>query len=569
LLHDTYDGGDGLYGSGTTIIGQSCIVGTGDTSIKYYSQDGTTLTAVDNWWGTANGPGGAGNGGGDSIIAGVFISQVTFAPFLAAPILDCPSLSGDLAITNTVAIAGEPALPGQFITFTLTFVNHGPDIVRHVLITDPVPTALSDISVMSSTFGEIIDMSASPTFVWSVSDLPREAGVIVLSAQISPTLSADMQLANPAAIGATTPDLDPSNNQSSSEPVTVRAPRVAFSASAYRVDEDTGSALVTVTLDSPNPYAAVTVDYATLDGSALAPEDYTAVNATLAITPGFTNATLAISIVDAAVLEADEFFTVALSNSSGAVLGDNTTAQVAIGDDDSELFIAPLEADKAEGDSGATDFTFVVTRTGYLTGSVSVDWSVSGSVAGDDFVEGVLPGGSLSFNPGEASQLRIVTVQGDFIVEADEPFTVLLSNPSVNASISTASAGGVIRNDDEAAELTVSKQANVSLARVGEPITYTVRITNSGLHTLTQIVAVDDMLGAVTLGQSSLEPGEATSGQLTYTVQQSDLPGPLENTVTVTGTPIAGAPVVVSAQATVTIEPAGPTQLFLPAIHQE
>ncbi|MEZ5667270.1 MAG: S8 family serine peptidase [Alphaproteobacteria bacterium] len=46
------------------------------------------------------------------------------------------------------------------------------------------------------------------------------------------------------------------------------------------------------------------------------------------------------------------------------------------------LSIAALDAEKAEGDSGATAFTFTVTRGGDTASAVTVDYAVAGSVAG-------------------------------------------------------------------------------------------------------------------------------------------------------------------------------------------
>ena len=115
-----------------------------------------------------------------------------------------------------------------------------------------------------------------------------------------------------------------------------------------------------------------------------------------------------------------------------------------------ELSIAATDATKVEGDSGTTDFTFTVTRTGDTTGTSSVDYAVTGSGADPanaaDF-SGVLPSGTIAFAAGETSQVITVAVSGDTDVEADEGFTVTLSNP-VDATITTGTSDGTIRNDD-------------------------------------------------------------------------------------------------------------------------
>jgi uncharacterized repeat protein (TIGR01451 family) len=99
--------------------------------------------------------------------------------------------------------------------------------------------------------------------------------------------------------------------------------------------------------------------------------------------------------------------------------------------------------------------------------------------------------------------------------------------------------------------IAIEKIANVNLALVGDTITYTYTVSNTGNVSLSSITVVDDKLGPVTLGVTILSPGASTSGTLTYIVQASDFPGPISNTAVVTGTPPVGADV--TAQATLDV----------------
>ena len=115
-----------------------------------------------------------------------------------------------------------------------------------------------------------------------------------------------------------------------------------------------------------------------------------------------------------------------------------------------DLAIAATDADKDEGDSGTTAFTFTVDRTGDTSGATDVNYNVSGAdVDGTDFDGGALPSGTVSFTAGQTTSETItVDVVGDATAEPDETFTVTLSNPTNGATITTASADGIIRNDD-------------------------------------------------------------------------------------------------------------------------
>ena len=90
------------------------------------------------------------------------------------------------------------------------------------------------------------------------------------------------------------------------------------------------------------------------------------------------------------------------------------------------------------------------------------------------------------------------------------------------------------------ATIVVTKIANVPVAKVGDTITYTYFITNTGDITVTGITLTDDPLGPITpLGTTTLEPTAGTTGTATTTVTLANLPGPVVNTATVTGTFLA------------------------------
>jgi hypothetical protein len=100
-----------------------------------------------------------------------------------------------------------------------------------------------------------------------------------------------------------------------------------------------------------------------------------------------------------------------------------------------------------------TTFTFAVTRANSI-GTSSVDYSVIGATDGthsaasaNDFAGGVFPSGTVTFLDGENTKTLSFDVIGDSIVEADERFNVVLSNP-VNAVIGNGATYGYIINVD-------------------------------------------------------------------------------------------------------------------------
>ena len=87
--------------------------------------------------------------------------------------------------------------------------------------------------------------------------------------------------------------------------------------------------------------STITVDYATVDGVATQPGDYTAVADTLTFLPGITTQTITVGVVGDTSVESTETFTVVLSNPMGALISDATGLGV-INDDDTNT--TPLSA---------------------------------------------------------------------------------------------------------------------------------------------------------------------------------------------------------------------------------
>ena len=144
------------------------------------------------------------------------------------------------------------------------------------------------------------------------------------------------------------------------------------------------------------------------------------------------------------------------------------------------LTVAAANADRAEGDAGTTAFTFTVTRSIATDTVVSANWAVTDGTADAADFGGSLPTGVVTLQAGDLEETITVNVQGDTTVEIDETFQLVLSGPSTNATLATATATGTIRNDDQFAMLTVAP----ALVAVDEgdsgstPFTFTV--TRSG-----------------------------------------------------------------------------------------
>jgi len=230
----------------------------------------------------------------------------------------------------------------------------------------------------------------------------------------------------------------------------------------------------TVTL-SAAASGTVTIAYATTDGTATTADgDYTATSGTLTIPAGQTSGTISVPVLGDTAYEADETFTVTLSNPSGATLG-TSSATGTITNDDS-LTISIADASVAEGDGGSKNLSFTVTLSAADHGTVTVEYATAdGTATTADGDYTATSGAIMILSAGPTSVTINVPVLGDTAYEADETFTVTLSNPS-GATLGTSSATGTISNDDSLA-------ISISDASVAEG--------NSGPAILTFIVALN------------------------------------------------------------------------------
>ncbi|GAA4013992.1 hypothetical protein GCM10022280_10460 [Sphingomonas swuensis] len=110
--------------------------------------------------------------------------------------------------------------------------------------------------------------------------------------------------------------------------------------------------------------------------------------------------------------------------------------------------LAIADASIAEGNSGTTELSFLVSRSGGSDGAVSANWSVNlnGTASAGD-LSGALSG-TVNFAAGETSKLVKISVVGDTVAEQNETFSVVLTGPTGGASLGKASAIGTITNDD-------------------------------------------------------------------------------------------------------------------------
>ena len=335
-----------------------------------------------------------------------------------------PSLSiDDVTFTGVDSVVG-----GGSGSFTVTLSHASTQTVMvHYATSDDTATAGEDYTAVSGTL----------TFM--PGDTSKSIPITILSDNVNePTedFFVDLDNAMNATIGdghgvGTIPNDDPQ-------------PTISIDDHTFTgVDSLTASGF-TVTLSNPSS-STITVHYATSDDTATAGEDYTAASGTLTFMPGDTSKPIPITILGDNVNEPDETFFVDLDTPTNATILDGHGVGT-ITNDDAVPSISIGDVTKVEGDSGTSNVTFTVTLSNPSSQSVSAQFTTMNgtATAGSDYT---LTAGSVTFNPLQTTQTIAVAVAGDIKDEANETFSVVLSNP-MGATLGTATGVGTIIDDD-------------------------------------------------------------------------------------------------------------------------
>jgi MFS family permease len=223
----------------------------------------------------------------------------------------------------------------------------------------------------------------------------------------------------------------------------------------FKRSDGTTKAVFHVNLSQPN-VTDTTVAFSTADGTAVAGSDYVAAQGTVTIPVGRTNGVVQVFVNGDSLIEADETFSLNLSNASNAVISSDR-ALATIVDDDRAPLVTVSNVIVKEGDVGAVKAVFDVELSHpSLVSNVTVSFATTdgSAVAGADYEAAQ---GMLTIPAGLTRGKVVVGVNGDRENEGNlETFHLNLSN-AVNATLATPGAMGTITDDDKKAQLFVKK----------------------------------------------------------------------------------------------------------------
>jgi chitinase len=283
----------------------------------------------------------------------------------------------------------------------------------------------------------------------------------------------------------------------------------------------TTNATFTITASPhPKPCCSLQVSWATANGTATSPADYTASSGVVTLSRTVGEQTVTVPVAGDTLDEANETFVVNLSNLVGSP-GSIADAQGVgtITDNDAAPTLSIGDATVTEGNSGTTTASFALSLSPASGQAVSVNWATNAgtAAAGPDYVTA---SGTRTFAPGETTKNVGIAVNGDTIDEDDETFTVTISG-ATNATIGDGSGLGTITDDDAGPTLSIGDT--------------TVTEGDAGTGTATFAISLSSASGKTVSVNWGTSPGTATAGTDYVTASGSSTfaPGQTSKTVAI------------------------------------
>ena len=205
-----------------------------------------------------------------------------------------------------------------------------------------------------------------------------------------------------------------------------------------------GTAEFRVRLSAPAGNAGVTVDYGTVDGSAEAGSDYSAVMSTLTFAASEIEKTISVAVLNDSIAEQSETFAVELDNAVGATLLDRTgQGTINANDQGGTLALSIRDAPTVrEGETAL--FQVRLSASGNQTVSVAYKAVDGTALSGTDYTP---TQGTLNFGAGTTELTIAVPTVEDSTREQTETFTVMLSQ-ATGAMLARDTGTGTITDDD-------------------------------------------------------------------------------------------------------------------------
>jgi len=285
------------------------------------------------------------------------------------------------------------------------------------------------------------------------------------------------------------------------------------------VDETAGTVTFNITLDKPS-VGAVSVDYATANGTAIAGSDYVAeALQTLNFAAGEVSKTVTVDLINDSSAEGAQYFDLVLSNVVGGTLAPEAHGRATIGANDSAPVGAPMitVSDAVVGEADGY-LEFVVSLSAPSTQTVTVGFNNSNVTAahGSDYLAQT---NTLTFTPGQTTQTVRIPVLDNGTQESTEFLSLNLFS-AVNATIGRQYGWGNIVDNDAVPGTPVVRVSDRVVDEAAGTVTFNVTLDKPSTGTVNVDYATAN--GSATAGSDYVATGTHTltfvAGEVSKTV---------------------------------------------------
>lgn len=231
---------------------------------------------------------------------------------------------------QVVSASPNPASAGDPLAYTITLKNNGPTNANGVTFNTSTPAQTTFVSFSQSPPAPAFTMNTpavgSGGVVNSTPTAVPAGATVTFTFTVNVNSSASGASLSETASANVLPEDPNAANNSSQLTTPLVVPPTSVNIDDITVVEGSGGtvdAVFTVTVKGFNQ-TLIVVDYATVDGTATAPSQYTATSGQLKFFPQDKALTIKVPIVTDSIVEPDQTFSVKLSNAVNAAIGKGT-----------------------------------------------------------------------------------------------------------------------------------------------------------------------------------------------------------------------------------------------------
>ncbi|MCF6142436.1 DUF11 domain-containing protein, partial [Flavobacterium sp. K77] len=480
-----------------------------------------------------------------------FGSTVTATSTDPTPCVDCPpnpSCSSCTATAlrqaNTVSLVktavyngnAAAAKVGDTITYTFTITNSGNTTLTNAVVTD-AKLGLTNVSVSPSTLAP--SESGTLTQNYTITQADIDAGSVINSAVGTAQDPDNNTLSDTSGTAVDNDDSTITNLPKNSSLALVKSAVYNGNATAAQVgDTITYTFTITNTGNTTLTDAVVTDAKLGMTNVAVSPSTL-APNASGTLTQNYTITQADIDagiVTNSAIGSATDPSNATVSDTSGTTTTNDTATVTTVPSAPSASSVALVKTAVYNGNATAAQvgdiitYTFIITNTGNttLTNAVVTDAKLGmTNVAVSPSTLAPNASGTLTQNYTiTQADIDAGSVTNSAVGNATDPSNATVSDTSGTTTTNdTATVTNLPKTSSVALVKTAVYNGNATAAQVGDTITYTFTITNTGNTTLSNAVVSDAKLGItnVAVSPSALAPN--ASGTLTqnYTITQADI----------------------------------------------